>query len=446
MARIERKLIGIFGRINAGKSTAMNLLTQQDTSLVDAQPGTTADIKSALMEIHAIGPCQVLDTAGLDEQSQLGDKKRRKTLDALEEVDLAVLVIDPVQALESEELAVEDSVVALAHRLGKPLCVVFNRHHDDQARLVPTGATIEQARRFCLSVLPDKAATPVLDVDLSDREQSRGFATFLADAAGRTADQTPLLPMVTRHGVVVLHIPMDEETPSGRLLRPQEMAMEALLRAGVPVGMYRVDLGLARSGNEALVAQQKRGFLDFLGSFDASGGVQLVITDSQAIDIMDPWVPADIPLTTFSIMMVNQTACGDMSVFVEGTRALDRLQAGDKVLIAEACNHDRIAEDIGTVQLPRKLESVVPGLRFDHAFGREFPDPEELRQYAVAIHCGGCMIRPQKLSARVMRLHEAGIPVTNYGLALSWYEGKATLGRVLAPWPSIGRGADIEAP
>jgi hypothetical protein len=245
--------------------------------------------------------------------------------------------------------------------------------------------------------------------------------------------------MVHRHGVVVLHIPMDEETPSGRLLRPQEMAMEALLRAGVPVGLYRVDLGLARCGNAAVVAQQKQGFLDFLGSFEKSGGVQLVVTDSQAIDIMDPWVPAEIPLTTFSIMMVNQTACGDMSVFIEGTRALDSLQAGDKVLIAEACNHDRIAEDIGTVQLPRKLEEVVPGLLFDHAFGREFPDPEELQQYAVAIHCGGCMIRPQKLSARVTRLADAGIPVTNYGLALSWYEGKATLGRVLEPWQAGGR-------
>ncbi|MEZ4386893.1 MAG: GTPase [Candidatus Krumholzibacteriia bacterium] len=434
MARIERKLIGIFGRINAGKSTCMNLLTQQDTSLVDAQPGTTADIKSALMEIHAIGPCQLLDTAGLDEESQLGEKKRRKTLDALEEVDLAVLVIDPVQALRSQHLAVEDSVATLARKRGRPLCVVFNLRAEHAAQLAADGVTLDQARRFCLSVLPDPAATAVLDLDLSDRARSPQLAAFLADAAGRTSAETPLLPMVTRHGAVVLHIPMDEETPSGRLLRPQEMAMEALLRAGVPVGLYRVDLGQARSGNPTMVARQRDGFLAFLRSFDQCGGVQLVITDSQAIDIMDPWVPREIPLTTFSIMMVNQTACGDMAAFVAGTRALDDLQPGDTVLIAEACNHDRIAEDIGTVQLPRKLAEAVPGLRFDHAFGREFPDPEELRRYKVAIHCGGCMIRPQKLSARVQRLQDAGIPVTNYGLALSWYEGHATLGRVLEPW------------
>jgi hypothetical protein len=240
--------------------------------------------------------------------------------------------------------------------------------------------------------------------------------------------------MVGRHGAVVLHIPLDEESPSGRLLRPQEMAMEALLRLGVPVGLYRVDLGLARCGNQAVAERQRRDFVAFLESFAACGGVQLVITDSQAIDIMNAWVPATIPLTTFSIMMVNQTACGDLTVFVAGTRALDTLRAGDRVLIAEACNHDRIAEDIGTVQLPRKLQQAIPGLAFDHAFGREFPDAEQLRRYKLAIHCGACMIRPQKLAARVEQLLAAGIPVTNYGLALSWYEGKATLGRVLEPW------------
>ncbi len=429
MPRIERQVIGIFGRINAGKSTCMNLLTQQETSLVDPQPGTTADIKSALMEIHALGPVELLDTAGLDEESRLGEQKRRKTLAALEDVDLAVLIIDPVQALLSGQLHVEDTVATLARQRGRRLCVVLNRHAE-----AARGVDDAQARRFALSALPDRADVPVLELDLCDRTRSRELAAFVAAAVGRTKEETPLLPMVHRHGAVVLHIPMDEETPGGRLLRPQEMAMEYLLRVGVPVGMYRVDLGLARCGVPAVVEQQKRGFLAFLASLQANTGVQLVITDSQAIDIMDPWVPRDIPLTTFSIMMVHQTACGDLTAFVEGAQALDRLQPGDRVLIAEACNHDRIAEDIGTVQLPRKLQAAVPGIEVEHAFGREFPATEDLQRFALAIHCGGCMIRPQKLSARVQRLRDAGIPVTNYGLALSWYEGQTTLGRVLAPW------------
>jgi [FeFe] hydrogenase H-cluster maturation GTPase HydF len=442
MPRIERKLIGIFGRINAGKSTCMNLLTRQETSLVDPQPGTTADIKSALMEIHAVGPVELLDTAGLDEVSPLGQKKRRKTLAALTEVDLAVLVVDPVQTLLVGDPAVEDAIVTTAHHHDRRLCVVLNRRADGAEQLRASGATWSEARRFALSVLPDRAGTPVLELDLADRERSGELVAFLASAVGPAADATPLLPMVHRHGAVVLHIPLDEESPSGRLLRPQEMAMEALLRAGVPVGLYRVDLSLARCSNPAVVERQRRNFVDFLASFERCGGVQLVLTDSQAIDLMNAWVPDEIPLTTFSIMMVNQTACGDMSVFIDGARALDTLRAGDRVLIAEACNHDRIAEDIGTVQLPRKLAAAVPGLEFDHAFGREFPEPAELRRYRLAIHCGGCMIRPQKLAARVARLREAGIPVTNYGLALSWYEGKATLGRVLAPWPSVRRGAE----
>ncbi len=439
MPRIARTVIGILGRINAGKSTCMNLLTQQETSLVDPQPGTTADVKSAVLEIHALGPVELLDTAGLDEASQLGAQKRRKTLATLEEVDLAVLVIDPVQALLSGQLAVEDAVATLARRHGRRLCVVLNRHADAAARLADAGSDLDQARRYCLSVLADRAEVPVLDFDLTDHDRSGDLMAFLAAAAGGAAASAPLLPMVHRHGAVLLHIPMDEETPSGRLLRPQEMAMESLLRVGVPVGLVRVDLGLARCGVPAVVAQQKQAFLRTLHALHASDGVQLVITDSQAIDIMDRWVPREIPLTTFSIMMINQTACGDMRVFVEGAAALDTLKAGDRVLIAEACNHDRIAEDIGTVQLPAKLQRAVPGLVVSHAFGREFPDPDALGQFALAIHCGGCMIRPQKLAARVDRLGEAGIPVTNYGLALAWYEGKATLGRVLEPWMVASR-------
>lgn len=434
MPRLDRTLIGIFGRINAGKSTAMNLLTRQETSLVDPQPGTTADIKRALMEIHALGPVELLDTAGLDEHTDLGQKKRRKTFDALAEVNLAVLVIDPLQTLATGDLAVEESVVAECRRRRRRLAVVLNRHADTDARLAASGADWDQARRHALSALGDRQDTPIIALDLADPAHSGTLATFLAGAAERADAATPLLPMVHRHGAVVLHIPLDEESPSGRLLRPQEMAMEALLRARVPVGLFRVDLALARSANAEVAARERRGFTDFLASFAACGGVQLVVTDSQAIDIMDRWVAADIPLTTFSIMMINQTACGDMTIFVDGARALDTLRAGDRVLIAEACNHDRIAEDIGTVQLPARLAAAVPGLEFEHAFGREFPDLAELRRFKLAIHCGGCMIRPQKLAARVERLLEAGLPVTNYGLALSWCEGKVTLGRVLEPW------------
>ena len=410
MARVSRTIIGFFGRVNAGKSTAMNLLTRQPTSLVDAAPGTTADVHDVLMEIHALGPCKILDTAGLDEGTDLGAKKRQKTLAALEECDLVALVVDPRQAFLSGRRDVEAFVAREALRLGKNLAVLLNLHAGE----APPAA----ARDFCLAVLPPDAGIPVLEIDLADDARAGALSEFLAAASPAAARATTLLPFLQDRGVVLLHIPMDEETPSGRLLRPQEMAMEFLLRRGVPVALYRTDLRRARHGDAGERAAERARFVAFLDALAAAEGVQLVLTDSQAVDVMDAWVPADIPLTTFSVMMIHATS------------------GGDQHPVAEACNHDRIAEDIGTVQLPRKLKERVPGLVVEHAFGGVFPDPQELRRYAAVIHCGGCMIHEQKLRARVLRLAAAGVPVTNYGLALAWYEGPDALRRGLGPWRS----------
>lgn len=201
------------------------------------------------------------------------------------------------------------------------------------------------------------------------------------------------------------------------------------------MGLYRTDLALARSNSPLLVDRERKKFTEFLEALEkGSGGLQLVVTDSQAIDVMSKWVPESIPLTTFSIMMINQTAGGDMDLFVRGAARMNELTPESRVLIAEACNHDRIAEDIGTVQIPKKLNSFFPGITVEHAFGREFPDPQGLREYDLVIHCGGCMISRQKLAARVGRLSEAGVPITNYGFALSWFEGPEVLSRVLEPW------------
>ena len=433
MARIERLIVGIFGRINAGKSTLMNLLTQQPTSIVDSTPGTTTDIKSAVMELHALGPVQPLDTAGLDEGLELGEKKRAKTLAALEQVDVALLVIDPVQALRSAQLQVEDEVATLCRRFAKRLLVVFNTHADCEQQLASLGATLAEAIDYCKSVVTDAARTPHVALNLSEPNNLRALVDFVA-AVSPSVQKTELLPFVQRRGAVLLHIPLDQESPGGRLLRPQEMAMEYLLRLTIPIGLYRVDLKLARSDAAALQDHERRRFLRFFESLQASEGVQLVLTDSQAIDVMSRWVPAETALTTFSVMMANQSSGGQLPLFQQGVRQLASLRDGDRVLVVEACNHDRMAEDIGTVQIPAKLQRLAPGVVIDHTFGREFPPVDELRAYKLAIHCGGCMIARQNLQARVQRLAEAGVPLTNYGLVLSWFEGPATLERVLAPW------------
>ncbi len=434
MPRVHRLIIGIFGRINSGKSTLMNLLTQQETSIVDAAPGTTADIKSTVMEIHALGPVRILDTAGLDEESGLGKKKRLKTLAALEEVDLVLLVIDPVQSFLSGNLDVEASVAALTRSLLKKLSVVFNIHADFLEQLAGSGATLEETIEHCRSVFHDRAGTRHTSLDLSEEENSAELVEFIESSRPEDVKKIDLLPFVNGQSPVLLHIPLDEESPGGRLLRPQEMAMEYLLRLGVPIGLYRTDLKLARSGSNTISGKEQSKFSEFLDSIGSGTGIQLVLTDSQAIDIMSRWVPDEIALTTFSIMMINSTSGGNLPLFAGGADALDKLRKGDKVLIVEACNHDRIAEDIGTVQIPAKLMKACPGVMIDHAFGREFPQPEKLAEYRIVIHCGGCMISTQKLSARVSRLAEAGVPVTNYGIVLAWLEGPGILQRVLRPW------------
>ena len=435
MPRVDRLQIGIFGRINAGKSTLMNLLTQQETSIVDSQPGTTADIKSSVMEIHKLGPVRILDTAGLDEVSDLGGKKRKKALNALSRVDIVLVVIDPVQAFLSMQLDVEELISSMAARKGKQLAVVFNVRSDARAILTNTGATISEAKEFCRSILPDRKNTPEVSADLSRTEDYLTLVEFAAEAKPKEMKLSPLLPFLNTRSPVLMHIPLDAESPTGRLLRPQEMSMEYLLRMMVPVGLYRTDLALARSRSGLLSIREKEKFLKFLEALEhGSGGLQLVITDSQAIDVMSRWVPERIPLTTFSIMMINQTAGGDMSLFAEGVKTMDTLSPNSRVLITEACNHDRIAEDIGTVQIPAKLNKAFPGIKVEHSFGREFPDAGELNKYDLVIHCGGCMISRQVLSSRIDHLAEAAVPLTNYGFALSWFEGSNVLRRVLEPW------------
>jgi hypothetical protein len=160
----------------------------------------------------------------------------------------------------------------------------------------------------------------------------------------------------------------------------------------------------------------------------------VIITDSQAMDIMKSWTPADIPLTTFSIMMINYMSRGKLIGFAQAVRVVDHLLPGDTVLIAEACNHSRIKEDIGTRQIPNLIHQRFPGVSIRHVFGREWPDTAELENVKLVIHCGGCMITPQRMAARLRDLEKFNIPITNYGLFLSYLQGPKVMEQVLEPW------------
>jgi [FeFe] hydrogenase H-cluster maturation GTPase HydF len=411
---VERDHIGIFGKMNAGKSSIMNLLTQQTTSIVDPTPGTTADTKVALQEIHGLGPVKLFDTAGLDEATELGRKKRDKVLDDLKACDLVLLVIDP----STRTFAAEATVLDRARELDKPLLALFNLFTPSAANDV---GTVEAA-------LPLLKFHPRHLLSAADPACRQPLLTFILAHYTPRRVTTELLPFAERDAFFVLNIPMDEQTPSGRLLRPQEMAHEYLVRHWAWPVSYRMDLARARSGDEV----ERRRFETFLAGLGRRP--RAIITDSQAMDLMHRWTPDDIPLTTFSIMMINYVSQGRLASFVRGIGALDRLQDGDRVLIAEACNHSRVAEDIGTVQIPAIIRRRWPGVTVEHNFGREFQENASLQAYKLVIHCGGCMITPQKLQARIRDLDTIGVPYTNYGLFLAYAQGRAALRQVLRPW------------
>jgi [FeFe] hydrogenase H-cluster maturation GTPase HydF len=415
---IERDHVGIFGKMNSGKSSLMNLLTQQETSLVDPTPGTTADTRTALMELHGLGPVKLFDTAGIDEAGALGHKKRRKAGADLKACDLVLLVVDPATG----DFAPERELVGRAREHGKQLLVLYNLFRpEDRERI----AAVEEA-------IPDLRFHRGHSLVAVAAEERAGLIDFLLAHYDSPRVERELIPFCERDATFVLNIPMDVETPGQRLLRPQAMAVEYLLRNWARPVLHRMDLAAGRAADPAVREAERRRWQDLL---DGPGRPpRCVITDSQAIDLVAPWTPAAIPVTTFSIVMIEYVSAGRLALFVEGIRALRDLGPGDRVLVVEACNHSRVGEDIGTVQIPRILAARFPGVKVEHNFGREFLDNEQLAEYRLIIHCGGCMISPQKLQARVRDLAGVGVPLTNYGVFLAWARGLETLRRVLVPW------------
>ena len=413
--QIQRDHIGFFGKMNSGKSSLMNLLTQQETSITDSTPGTTADTKIAMQEIHGLGPVKFYDTAGLDEISLLGDKKKSKVMNALKECDLILLVINP----STSDFSTEKEIIEAAREFDKQLLVVYNFFEAVEKHLIASVEASIASLKFY----------PHIELSAIDSDYRQPLLNFILENYESEHQDVELIPFVEKDEFYILNIPMDEETPPGRYLRPQAMAEEYLTRHWAYPVSYRMNLSVARS--EVGHLERKR-FDDFLNSFKKRP--KAIITDSQAMDIMSKWVPDDIPLTTFSVMMINYGSRGRLGEFYEGIKAVNGLKSGDKILIAEACNHSRIKEDIGTVQIPTKIKQLFPGVEVEFSFGREFQENKQLSDYKLIIHCGGCMISQQKMQARLRDLRSVGVPITNYGIFLSWIQGQEALDRVVSPW------------
>ena len=415
---VQRDNIGIFGKVNAGKSSLMNLLTQQTTSIVDSKPGTTTDTKITVQEIHGMGPIKLFDTAGINEKGALGDKKRKKAFNDLKECDLILLVINPnIGNFETERLIVEK-----VRAYNKQMLIVYNLFKEEDGQKIKK---VEE--KIC-----ELKSFKKINVRAIDKIYRRLLLNFILNNFESKNYKVDLLPFVKKNEYYVLNIPMDEETPPGRYLRPQQMVEEYITRNWAYPISYRMNLKKARSQNPIEAEEERNRYLTLLNN--SKKRPKAVITDSQAIDIISKWTPDDIEITTFSIIMINYITKGRLRLFAEGIKIMDSIRKGDKILIAEACNHSRIAEDIGTVQIPNYIKRKYPGVIIQHNFGREFMDNKDLRNYKLIIHCGGCMIDHQKMYARIQDLINAGVPFTNYGIFLSYMQGENVLKRVLNPF------------
>ncbi|MBL7141598.1 50S ribosome-binding GTPase [Patescibacteria group bacterium] len=418
--RKEYITIAFVGRINVGKSSLLNLLSgQKDFAIVDAQPGTTADTVVARMEIHGLGPVKVLDTAGMDEYSKLGEKKRKKTNEAIEEADLTFIVIDLLDNFKDQDFSVEKEVIERALKYNNQVLVIYNIFSAKESL-----NKIQELENLANKKLNLKL--PSICLNALNRKEQKRLVNFISLYFKKETRDIDLIPLEGKKGYVLLNIPMDAETPMLRLLRPQDMAMERLLRKYLIPVLFRMDLKKARAGS---IIEKER-FLNLVKHLEnSSEGLKLIITDSQAMDILGQWAPQDTPLTTFSVMMANYMSYGNLALFVKGLEVFSFLKNGDKILIMESCNHNRKCDDIGTQQIPRLIkEKLELDLKIAFSFGRVMPD--NLSQYKLAIHCGGCMADRQKYSRRIVKLKEVGVPVTNYGLFLSWIHNPRAVKRV----------------
>ncbi|MBO6016160.1 MAG: [FeFe] hydrogenase H-cluster maturation GTPase HydF [Lachnospiraceae bacterium] len=381
----ERVHIGFFGLRNAGKSSLVNRITNQEMSLVSEVKGTTTDPVKKSMELLPLGPVTIIDTPGFDDEGALGEMRVRKTREVLGICDIAVLVTEQ-ETLKTTELQLQE----LIRKQDIPCLIV---HTKTDLREQP--ATDGQSELYVSSVngqgieeLKEKLAHCIR----ADKKQLR----FVAD-------------LIHPGDTVVLVIPIDSSAPKGRLILPQQAALRDILDAGA--------IGIV-TGVETL-AQTLAGL---------KTDPALVITDSQAFSSVMHLVREDIPLTSFSILMARYK--GFLQEAVRGAHAIDELKDGAKILISEGCTHHRQCEDIGTVKLPKWL-AVYTGQKPEFTFSSGHGFPGELSGYDLIIHCGGCMLGDKEMLGRMRAAVAAGIPFTNYGTAIAHMNG--ILERSIAP-------------
>lgn len=376
--------IGIFGRRNSGKSSLINLLTGQETAIVSDTPGTTTDPVKKSVEIFGIGPAVIIDTAGIDDEGELGKKRIQKATEAIQKVDCAVLVITNNQWGQFEK-----ELVHQFHQLNTPFLIVHNK-----SDISPLTETTQQQ-------IAEETKAQVINFSVKNEENPHIITDALKAIFPENLFQKPSLigDWVRPKDVVLLITPIDSEAPDGRMILPQNMSIrDALDNHCITVVVRETELE------------------DFLKL-----GITpvLAITDSQVFGYVSRILPENIPLTSFSIIFARLK--GDFDAYLKGTPHIAHLQDGDEILMLESCTHQTSCEDIGRVKLPRLLQKVTgKALKFTFVSGLS---PIEKKGYALVIQCGGCMVTRKQLLNRLKLVANQNIPVTNYGMALAYLNG-----------------------
>ncbi len=372
----ERVHIGFFGLRNAGKSSLVNAVTGQSLSVVSEIKGTTTDPVKKAMELLPLGPVVIIDTPGLDDSGALGDKRVQRTWDILAKTDIAVLVTDAREGLGQKEL----ELIGLFNEKKLPYIIAYNKCDTVTKRPFDDGLYVSAKTGENVNELKERLG---------------------AIAGRRQSDRRIIADLLSPGDIAVLVMPIDESAPRGRLILPQQQTMREILDAGC-----------------AFAACQPGELKATLAAL--SKKPRIVVTDSQAFAKVASDTPRDIPLTSFSILFARYK--GELSALVEGAKALEALEDGSHVLIAEGCTHHRQCNDIGTVQLPKKIrEFCGKSPEFHFTSGGEFP--RDLSKYSLIVHCGGCMLNGAEMKSRIEKAVSAGVPIVNYGVALACFNG-----------------------
>ncbi len=394
--RSNRIHIAFFGRRNAGKSSLINAVTNQETALVSKYKGTTTDPVYKAMEILPLGPVVLIDTAGIDDEGELGTLRIKKTKEVLNKTDLAVYVLDGTEGLTDEDK---------------------NRIHEIKSRGIPLIGVVNKSdiQNFDVEKLTNlKHATKCdfLPVSALSGKGIEDLKMALAKSIPSEETKFKIVGDLLEPGdFAVLVVPIDKAAPKGRLILPQQQTIRDILESdamAIVTKEYELKDTLEKLGQKP----------------------KIVITDSQAFLKVAADTPKDIPMTSFSILFARHK--GDLAQLVKGAKSIEKLKDGDKILIAEGCTHHRQSDDIGTVKIPRWIRQMTgKQLAFDHVSGNQFPD--NLKDYALIVQCGGCMLNRRAMLYRIQTAVALQVPMVNYGILIAYVQG--ILERAIRPFP-----------